>query len=81
MATPVPPIQPLPAGTPSTAPAAVPVKKKRGPKPKTMEERIAAGTYKPKPPKTRAHQEVSMARKVTVIKYLLHHRIFAPAVH
>jgi hypothetical protein len=57
-----------------------PVKKKRGPKPMTLEERARRASYKPVKARVRYVNEISIRRKIVLIEYFLHHRIHEPMV-
>jgi hypothetical protein len=59
---------------------AAPVKKKRGPKPMTLEERARRASYKPIKARVRYTNELSIRRKIELIEYFLHHRIHEPMV-
>jgi hypothetical protein len=59
---------------------AAPVKKKRGPKPMTLEERARRASYKPVKARVRYVNELSIRRKIVLIEYFLHHRIHEPMV-
>jgi hypothetical protein len=59
---------------------AAPVKKKRGPKPMTLEERARRASYKPVKARVRYVNEISIRRKIVLIEYFLHHRIHEPMV-